>query len=144
MHTMEDAIKKTNHQVAEIRRQQRIHFEAYLAVNETVSERELPTISEKPEDALIVGSQLGKGSKGEELWPYREEAHELSHNRTKTSHDADQTCQMDEEKAGRKCEEGDTVKIAHKRVEALQSLASGPSKLDASEVAFPTTGLVSG
>ena len=49
---MENAIQKAKHQITEIRKQQRVEYEAYSAVNETVSEPELQTISEEPEDAM--------------------------------------------------------------------------------------------
>ena len=130
---MEDAIQKSKHEIAEIRKQQRIQFEAYLAVNGTVSGSEMPTISEEQEVSLKLGGTFGKGNKREELWPCTEEPHQLSHNQIKTALDPDKTPQMEEEQVDRQCEEADTVPIPHKRVEALRSLASRQAKPSASQ-----------
>lgn len=78
---MEDAIQKTKHQIAQIRVEQRVQFDAYLAISETVSESELPTISEEQEASFEVG---GVGNQREGLWPYTEEPHQLSYNRVET------------------------------------------------------------
>ena len=123
---MEDAIQKANHQIAEIMEKQRAHSEEHLAVDETVSRSEVSTISEKQAVSPKRGGMFGKGNK-------REEAHQLSHNRSQTSHDADKTPQTDEEQAGRQFEEMNIVPIPHKRVDALRSLASRPAKPSASQ-----------
>ena len=130
---MEDAIEKIKHEIAQIRIEQRVQFEAYLAVRETVSRSKLPTIPEEQEVSFKVGGVLWKGNKREGLWPYTEEPHQPSYNRSTTSHDADKTPQMNEEQGGRQCEEGDTVMIPHKRVEALRGRASGATKASASQ-----------
>lgn len=130
---MEDAIQKTKHQIAEIKRQAKVQFEAYLAVYETVSESEGRTISEEQEVSPRLGSMFGKVTQWEELWPSAEEQDQLPQNRTKTSRDVDKSLQMDEEQASRQCEEVDTVPITHKRVETLRSLASGQAKPSASQ-----------
>ena len=132
-HTMEDAIQKTKHEIAEIRKQQRVQFEAYLAVNETVSGSEMPTIAEEQEVSLKLGGTFGKGNKREELWPYTEEPHQSSHNQIKTAHDPGNTPQMEEEQVDKQCEQADTVSIPHRRVEALRSPASRQAKPSASQ-----------
>lgn len=70
---MEDAIQKTKHQIAQIRVEQRVQFDAYFAISETASESELPTISEEQEASFEVG---GVGNQREGLWPYTEEPHQ--------------------------------------------------------------------
>ena len=102
--TMKDAIRKTKQQIAEIRKEQRVQFEAYLAINEMVSGSGLPTIPEEQEVSFETGGMVGKGKEREELRPFTEKADELSHNRTTTLYDADKTSQMDEEQADRQCE----------------------------------------
>ena len=117
---MEDAIQKAKHQIADIRKQQKVQFEAYLAIDETASG--LPTISEKQEVLPKLGGLVWKGYKREELWP------NAAHNQTKTAHDPDKTPQMEEEQVGSQYEQADTVTILHKRVEALRSLRSLASR----------------
>ena len=134
---MEDAIKETKHQIAEIRKQQRVQFEAYLAVSETMSESDMSTIYEEEEEvSRKVEGMFGKGKKREEHGPYTEVAHQLTLNRTKTSHDADQTSQMDEEQSDRQYGEADMVPVPHKRVKALRSASSLARR--ASRVAKPS------
>ena len=128
---MEDAIQKANHEIADIRKQQRVQFEAYLAITETASE--LPTISEKQEVLPKIAGLVWKGYKREELRP------NAAHNQTKTAHDPDKTPQMEEEQVGSKYERPDHVTILHKRVEALRSLrslASRHAKPGASQVSL--------
>ena len=123
---MEDAIQKANHQIAEIMEKQKAQSEEHLAVDETVSGSEVPIISEKQAVSPKLGGMFGKRNK-------QEEAHQLSHERSQTSYDADKTLQMDEEQAGRQYGQRDNIPIPHKRVDALRSLASRPAKTSASQ-----------
>ena len=132
-HTMEDAIEKIKHQIAQIRIEQRVQFKAYSAISETVSGSGMPTTPEEQEVSFQVGGVLWKGNRREGLWPHTEEPHQLSYNRSTTSHTADKTSLMDEEHAGRQCKEGDIVPIPHKRVEALRGVASGATKASGSQ-----------
>ena len=123
---MEDAIQRVTHEIAEVREQQRVQSDVYLAVDETASGSEVPTVSAKQEVSPKPGSTLEKGNKREELWPYTEEPHQQSHSGTKTSYDAPKTPHMGEEQAGRQCKRTDTVPIPHQRVEALRKVGSRP------------------